>query len=600
MLKLASNVRDGLADGSFLDDFDPAVARGPYSPGLVFRRMNQYVAFVNKYPYDDKQLPGFDPDAAAIDAFKKAERRNRRLNSIFRAHGARGTFRHPLHAAIKDVVWRVLRDEPDFNSIYSKCDFSSGASVGVRGNATHVGRKLGERLSITPSCVWHFRRALRFNDHLRDFVIAREGEKIYPAITSPVTKDKLADVALDHWIEPVQHNIICCAPKNSLISRTISLEATGNTYIQKGFDNEMRDLLLSELNLDLTVQSENGLMAFEGSLPCSLDPYVTLDVKDASTSVITELVKYYSPPAWFTALNEVRSPMGMLPDGTFHRYQVFSTMGNGFTFPLETLIFAACAVAVYRHCGLPCDFRVYGDDIIVRQSVALLMIEVLRSNGFQLNLTKSFVHGPFRESCGANWYEGLDVTPAYWRNHVTDRPALQAIHNAHKECPEVQDTLRLFDAELPYVVPEIPMYGWVTDQAFRVPMDLCMSNKHVVWRRDTQSWRFPLLIATGVSDETFGISLRGNPYKAARWYSVLRGAIPRQPFPFRRSQRFLPVRPGPDSKLECCKAPQFGRVSPLWSADEICTHKLLVRGGHRQPLSVMKGWGSSLVGLERG
>ena len=586
LLKLAEDVKCRLADSSFLDDY----TGNSSNAGAVFGLANQFVAMVNKYPYDMKQRPDQDPDGVAVSSFLKAERRNKRLNAIFRGYRVRGLWRHRLHPTIADTVWRVLGDKPNFESIYDRCDFSGGASVLVRGNATHIGRKLGEPLSTTPSCTWHVRRAMRHNAQLRDFAIAREGLAFDACDAGPPDKMGRVDRAVDTWTYPVQHNEICCVPKNSETSRTVALEPTGNTLIQKGFDLEMRELLRERLNIDLSNQDENGLMAYEGSLPDALDPYVTLDVKDASNSILTELVRYYCPPEWFTAMNEVRSPMGRLPDGTFHRYQLFCTMGNGFCFPLETLIFAACCVAAYRDCGLPCDFRVYGDDIIVRQSVALLVVEVLKSNGFRLNGAKSFIFGPFRESCGANWYEGTGVTPVYWRTRITSRSALHAIHNAHTKHPDVQGVIRGFDPDLPFVVPETKMYDHITDQAFRVPMDVCMTSKSVVWRRDTMSWRFSLLVSSSINDDTYGTHLTGEAYRELRWLNALRGAKSRSPFPLRRLSRWYPVRAQPDSKLECAIAPQVGRVSWFWGADAICALQLLKRGGHRQPYAVMREW----------
>jgi len=57
------------------------------------------------------------------------------------------------------------------------------------------------------------------------------------------------------------------------------------------------------------------------------------------------------------------------------------------------------------------DVHVYGDDIIVRKSVYEPLIELLAYLGFTTNSRKTFSSGPFRESCGADWYEGKDVRP---------------------------------------------------------------------------------------------------------------------------------------------------------------------------------------------
>jgi hypothetical protein len=87
----------------------------------------------------------------------------------------------------------------------------------------------------------------------------------------------------------------------------------------------------------------------------------------------------------------------------------FSSMGNGFTFELETLLFYAIAKAAG---GLQRDeLSVYGDDIIIPTRCASDVLAALRFFGFTPNQRKTFVQGPFRESCGGDFFCGVDVTP---------------------------------------------------------------------------------------------------------------------------------------------------------------------------------------------
>lgn len=245
-------------------------------------------------------------------------------------------------------------------------------------------------------------------------------------------------------------------------------------------------------------------------------------------------------------------------------------MGNGFCFPLETSIFAAACVAACKQAGAPVDFRVYGDDIIVRQDVALVLNEILKSLGFRLNLSKSFIHGPFRESCGANWHGGQDVTPAYWRHAITSRRELHAIHNAHKDHPEVQAVLRGFDPEMVCCVPDTKQYDWVTDQAFRVTQDLCMGHG-AVWRRDTQSFRYRLLVSSTVRDESLPDDV---VWGRLRHISALRGSTYEDAFLLRRSTRQRVVFP--DAKRPECKLEMHSeraRIRAAWKSEaEACLY----------------------------
>lgn len=561
------------------------------SDDAVYRVTAQFVAMVKKYPYTPQQMPGLDPDEAALRALETSERRNKRLNDIFRGYRVRGLWRHPLHRHIKSVFSRVLGEQPPLRDIYAHCDFSNGAGVGISGNATHLGVKLDLPIAVTPTALPHFVSAVLLNHQVTDYFLRVSG--FNPEILDPLGKILYAEESVRNSVRYVGHNEICCVPKRWDRSRTIAKEPAGNNFVQKGTDSWMRSALLRTLNLDLTEQSINQVMALEGSLDGVTNPYVTIDVKDASNGVLIELARAFCSKEWFSFLNETRCSSGVWPDGVERRYELFSSMGNGFTFPLETLLFAAVCIAAYRATNQKPDFRVYGDDIIVRQDVALLVIELLSSLGFRTNTDKTFVFGPFRESCGANWYRGKPVVPVYWDNHIKDRAALMQMHNAMlRVCTHTSQLLRSFDPECPYVVPDDAQYAWVTNQAFRVSQDVWMAHPGVVWRRDTRSWRYPQLLQLSLPDAAFGTQLNGSSFRAVWWAAMMRGATPSSPFPLRRTTRFSPVRPPPDSKLECALARQFGRVSWHWDVNALQTFLLLRRGGYSQHRAneTMHGW----------
>lgn len=111
-------------------------------------------------------------------------------------------------------------------------------------------------------------------------------------------------------------------------------------------------------------------------------------------------------------LDTCRSPFGDL-GGVEFEYEKFSSMGNGFTFELETVIFYALA----RACGgsKACT-HVFGDDIITESEVVPLLREVLDFCGFVVNEEKSFSSGSFRESCGHDYFDGVFVRPVFWQD----------------------------------------------------------------------------------------------------------------------------------------------------------------------------------------
>jgi hypothetical protein len=146
------------------------------------------------------------------------------------------------------------------------------------------------------------------------------------------------------------------------------------------------------------------------------------------------------PQAWFDLLLTVRCDTGKLPDGTLIRYHKISSMGNGFTFELESMLFWALTQAAEdlvpdddsRYSSGTHRCSVYGDDIICRSKTVPLLKRVFAVCGFLLNDDKSFWEGPFRESCGKHYFCGCDVTPVYVRRNIEKPEDLFLLGNSLK------------------------------------------------------------------------------------------------------------------------------------------------------------------------
>lgn len=204
-------------------------------------------------------------------------------------------------------------------------------------------------------------------------------------------------------------------PKNWKTERTIACEPDGNLPLQLAFDRYAKRRLRSR-GIDLSDQSLNQRLARDGSISGEL---ATIDMSMASDTVAYNTVAALFPYRWFQYLCATRSAFGRIEiDGEtrLFQYEKFSSMGNGSTFAVETLIFAACCWAIGSR-----RFSVYGDDIIVETELVDNLLRLLDFLGFKVNTEKSHVIGPFRESCGANWYEGVDITPFYLRKWSKSR-----------------------------------------------------------------------------------------------------------------------------------------------------------------------------------
>lgn len=200
-------------------------------------------------------------------------------------------------------------------------------------------------------------------------------------------------------------NRVELVPKNWKTDRTIACEPMGNLPLQLAFDTYAKRKL-RRFGIDLRDQSANKKKARHASV---YDDYVTVDFKSASDTVSYNTVALLFPGDWFNYLADVRSPFyrGAFGEGV---YSKFSSMGNGSTFCIETLLFAAVCSAVGSS-----GFLVYGDDVIIERKYYEDFVALAKFLGFTVNEAKSFSSGPFRESCGGDYFNGVDVTPVYIR-----------------------------------------------------------------------------------------------------------------------------------------------------------------------------------------
>lgn len=213
-------------------------------------------------------------------------------------------------------------------------------------------------------------------------------------------------------LEPVRGNRFATVPKDSRKNRSIGIEPSINVFFQLGVGKHIRQRLKKRAGIDLDQgQALNQEMARKASISGA---HATLDLASASDTMSTELVRALVPPSWWDILSSLRSPYTLVR-GNWVKLEKFSSMGNGFTFELETLLFYALSKVACKHAGVPVvtyiDLAVYGDDIIVPTAAASNVIAILSYCGFTLNKEKSFVEGGFRESCGADAFNGVDVRP---------------------------------------------------------------------------------------------------------------------------------------------------------------------------------------------
>jgi len=197
---------------------------------------------------------------------------------------------------------------------------------------------------------------------------------------------------------------VTLVPKDSRGPRIICMEPHERMFIQKGLMALLYDhiQLVSPAKgyINFTNQSINRRLARQGSMDGS---YATIDLKDASDMVPWNLVKKLATTEWLDALSATRSTVATV-NGLDLEFKKFAPMGSALCFPIEAMIFWSIAKTITD------EVYVYGDDIIVRNEVALDVIAALESYGLVVNHDKTLFTGSFRESCGGEYFHGEDIS----------------------------------------------------------------------------------------------------------------------------------------------------------------------------------------------
>lgn len=345
-----------------------------------FHRDYLAIKFLSKY---DGLDTGVDKKQVAQDAFTAFEATcsasNRRLIKFQPSGDVAAVIRSAVEK-IEKLLPRV--DATLLDRVTEQAQFGPGVTSSCKGKWLSPFEKIPSLGHITP-------RLQSVLGHLAN------------ASGAPSILDNLSEI---------RGNAIAFVPKNSKTDRTIAIEPHINSFFQRGVGIELRSLL-RKWKVNLHDQSKNQVLAREGSIS---GRFATIDLSGASDTVSIEIVRTLLPDDWVALLECLRSPEYQL-GGEWHRYAKHSSMGNGYTFELETLIFSSLLLGVYTYLGIKSDWVVYGDDIVIDSSAVSLFQEVLQFCGFIPNESKTFVTGPFRESCGADWFNGHQVTPFYFK-----------------------------------------------------------------------------------------------------------------------------------------------------------------------------------------
>lgn len=227
---------------------------------------------------------------------------------------------------------------------------------------------------------------------------------------------------------------VVTVPKTLKSPRIIAIEPVCMQYTQQAIAGSLVKLLESSKvtagHVNFTDQSVNRNLALNASRDGS---FATLDLSAASDRVPLSLAvrMFDGNPDLRDAIVACRSTRAKLPTGQIMPLKKFASMGSALCFPVESMYFyTLCVGALLKKHKLPVtsgnvyrvsrNVYVYGDDIIIPVDAAVEVADHLQKYYCKVGIPKSFWTGKFRESCGMDAYDGMEVTPTYVR-HVRPR-----------------------------------------------------------------------------------------------------------------------------------------------------------------------------------
>jgi hypothetical protein len=431
-----------LAEGDVVQLLETEIDAGRYQEPRHFAEDYQVASLLKSSP----NVPGLPLDvrqSAAREKLLSCEARNAETNERL-AQDLPDWF-----GEFSSYVLQILGPlgDSELNRIADRATFGPGANVGVRTEGLVPSIKYETAPVCTPGLL-----------------------SLLPGLMPAMVAQYHAEQGSDPRVVP--GNAHFTVPKKWNIERCAAKEPLYNSRLQSGI-GELMQKRLSIFGVDLRDQRLNQYLAemayaWGGA---------TVDLSSASDlmayMLVCQALTYNGDVnglRWFRLLCAARSPV-MKIAGRRHVLEMFSSMGNGFTFPLETIIFLAMIKTVVPR-DEQCLCTVYGDDMILPATYAAELISRLEYVGFQVNRAKTCLAGAFFESCGTDWFQGQNVRPFYLRKDP-ENPAPYPLHmaNALREW-----CLRIYGEIPPKLLPVWQWCKGLVPAAFRNPVPSWMGD----------------------------------------------------------------------------------------------------------------------------
>lgn len=318
---------------------------------------------------------------------------------------------------------------------------------------------------------------------------------------------------------------LCAVPKSFKGPRLICIEPVAHQWMQQALMGWLTERVHSTF-LGRSIRFDDQERSRKRTLRASVDGRdCTVDLSSASDRLSCRLVEYiFQGSEILDGLHASRTRCLSQTISMRHpritRLRKFASQGSAVTFPVQSIVFSILSVWALRLAedrlddwsNWKDDFRkvtVYGDDIIAPNHAYHAIKLVLHECGLKVNDTKSFFEGNFRESCGMDAFNGVDVTPAYHLESYDGSPSSMATtvevsNNFHKK-----GLWRTSDSVMNLLPPKelkLLMVLGGEDEGLGLFSYCGSSYKHLkkVYNRDLQREEYKVLGVSSRIDKTLG------------------------------------------------------------------------------------------------
>lgn len=366
-----------------------------FMPARRYKRWLQMNALLKKYRFQ-------------TDLYTDEELENRTLEKFFKGQehfASKGTTSPLVHMVLQCArkhAKRILgKYDPD--ATVESARFGKKSSIGCPFSLAYIDHKLTDVKAFSGSSgcsKWFF-------------------EAVLPG--DPILQGLVKDLGITLESETLLHESLTLVnvPKTWKVHRPITPLTLLSLFYSYGVGAQVEKALRAEgLNI-ATLQAKHARLVARMSEFVNKDGFpklMTMDLSQASNSLLSDGLNRVLPREWFNAIRKTFSRQLIVrhsDSSSFHYTESVLPMGNGLTFPVETLVFYCILKAIAELAKVRGTISVYGDDLIFPVDLHKYVAVIFPQLKFGINAEKTFASSHFRESCGSDYYRGTNVRPCF-------------------------------------------------------------------------------------------------------------------------------------------------------------------------------------------